>query len=240
MLRSPFSPGALAGANKIVEHTATRHTPGMNIFELRREYEGRSLSRADLNPDPLLQFERWFAEARQAVELDPNAMCVSTVGPDGRPSSRMVLLKSFDPQGFVFFTNLESRKAREIAQNPHVSLLFCWMPLSRQLIISGQAERVSTAEALAYFATRPRGSQLGAWVSHQSSVISSRSLLEAKWEEMKRKFAAGQVPLPSFWGGFRVRPVEFEFWQGRADRLHDRFRYQRDGSGAWNIERLQP
>lgn len=240
MLPTPFSPGALAGVNRIVERAAPRHTPRMNIFEMRREYEGRSLSRADLNPDPLLQFERWFAEARQAVELDPNAMCISTVGPDGRPSSRMVLLKSFDSRGFVFFTNLESRKAREIAQNPHVSLLFCWMPLSRQLIIGGQAERVSTAEALAYFATRPRGSQLGAWVSHQSSVITSRSLLEAKWEEMKRKFAAGQVPLPSFWGGFRVRPAEFEFWQGRTDRLHDRFRYRRDGSGAWCIERLQP
>lgn len=212
----------------------------MNIFELRREYEGRSLSRADLNPDPFVQFEKWFEEARKAIELDPNAMCVSTVGPDGRPASRMVLLKSFDRNGFVFFTNLESRKARELAQNPNLSLLFCWLPLSRQLIIEGKAERVSAAEAMTYFVTRPRGSQLGAWVSQQSSVITSRSLLEAKWEEMKRKFAAGQVPLPSFWGGFRVRPIEFEFWQGRADRLHDRFRYRRDAAGAWAIERLQP
>lgn len=212
----------------------------MNIFDLRREYEGRSLSRADLCPDPLLQFERWFEEARKVVELDPNAMCVSTVGPDARPSSRMVLLKSFDKDGFVFFTNLESRKARELAQNPNVSLLFCWLPLSRQLIIEGRAERVSTAEAMAYFVTRPRGSQLGAWVSAQSSVITSRSLLEAKWEEMKRKFAAGQVPLPSFWGGYRVRPTAFEFWQGRASRLHDRFRYRPAAGGVWTIERLQP
>lgn len=212
----------------------------MNIASMRREYEGRSLSRADLNPDPFAQFEAWFEEARKVVELDPNAMCVSTVGADGRPSSRMVLLKSFDQNGFVFFTNLDSRKARELSQNPNVSLLFCWLPLSRQLIVEGKAERVSTAEALAYFATRPRGSQLGAWVSHQSSIITSRSLLEAKWEEMKRKFAAGEVPLPSFWGGFRVRPTRFEFWQGRADRLHDRFSYLHDATGAWCIERLQP
>jgi len=212
----------------------------MNIFEMRREYEGRALSRADLNPDPFLQFENWFAEARKVVELDPNAMCVSTVGADGRPSSRMVLLKSFDKNGFVFFTNLESRKARELGQNPHTSLLFCWLPLSRQITITGQAERVSAAEAMAYFVTRPRGSQLGAWVSQQSSVITSRSLLEAKWDEMKRKFASGQVPLPSFWGGYRVRPTEFEFWQGRQDRLHDRFRYQPNDQGGWAIERLQP
>jgi pyridoxamine 5'-phosphate oxidase len=212
----------------------------MNIADLRREYSDRPLRRADLNPDPFVQFETWFAEARQTIELDPNAMCVSTVGADGRPSSRMVLLKSFDKSGFVFFTNLESRKAREMAQNPNVSLLLCWLPLSRQITIEGRANRVSTAEAITYFATRPRGSQLGAWVSHQSSVITSRSLLEAKWEEMKRKFAAGEVPLPSFWGGFRVCPTEFEFWQGRHDRLHDRFRYRRDETGAWIIERLQP
>jgi pyridoxamine 5'-phosphate oxidase len=212
----------------------------MDIANLRREYAGRPLRRADLHPDPFAQFAAWFEEARRVIELDPNAMCLSTVGPDGRPSSRMVLLKSYDANGFVFFTNLESRKAREIAQNPHVSLLLCWLPLSRQVIIEGTAERVSTAEALRYFVTRPRGSQLGAWVSQQSSVISSRALLEAKWEEMKRKFAGGQVPLPSFWGGFRVRPREFEFWQGRADRLHDRFRYRRADGDAWVIERLQP
>jgi pyridoxamine 5'-phosphate oxidase len=212
----------------------------MNIADLRREYSDRPLRRTNLNPDPFAQFEQWFEEARQIVELDPNAMCVSTVGSDGKPSSRMVLLKSFDKKGFVFFTNLESRKAREIAHNPNVSLLLCWLPLSRQVIIEGSAERVSVAESVAYFATRPRGSQLGAWVSDQSSVITSRSLLEAKWEEMKRRFAAGEVPLPSFWGGFRVCPTEFEFWQGRAERLHDRFRYKRDHAGAWAIERLQP
>ena len=212
----------------------------MNIADLRREYSDRPLRRTDLNPDPFTQFEQWFTEARQTIELDPNAMCVSTVGPDGYPSSRMVLLKGLDRNGFVFFTNLESRKAHEMAQNPNVSLLLCWLPLSRQITINGAAERVSTAEAVKYFMTRPRGSQLGAWVSHQSSVITSRSLLEAKWDEMKRKFAAGEVPLPSFWGGFRVRPAEFEFWQGRHDRLHDRFHYRRDEAGGWAIERLQP
>jgi pyridoxamine 5'-phosphate oxidase len=212
----------------------------MSIADLRREYFDRPLRRANLNPDPFAQFEQWFTEACRLIEHEPNAMCVSTVGSNGRPSSRMVLLKSFDENGFVFFTNLESRKAREMAQNPNVSLLLCWLPLSRQLIIEGTAERVSAAEAMVYFATRPRGSQLGAWISRQSSVITSRSLLEAKWEEMKRSFAADEVPLPTFWGGFRVRPTEFEFWQGRAERLHDRFRYRRDEAGAWAIERLQP
>lgn len=212
----------------------------MDIASLRREYAGRPLHRADLRPDPFAQFAAWFEEARRVIELDPNAMGLSTVGPDGRPSSRMVLLKSYDQNGFVFFTNLESRKAREIGQNPNVSLLVCWLPLSRQVTIEGTAERVSAAEALKYFITRPRGSQLGAWVSQQSSVISSRALLEAKWEEMKRKFSAGEVPLPSFWGGYRVRPREFEFWQGRAERLHDRFRYRRGDDGQWTIERLQP
>lgn len=212
----------------------------MNVKDLRREYSDTPLRRADLNADPFVQFETWFAEACRAVELDPNAMCVSTVGPDGRPSSRMVLLKSFDNGGFLFFTNLESRKAREIAQNPNVSLLLCWAPLSRQVVIEGKAERISTAEALAYFATRPRGTQIGAWASRQSSVITSRALLEAKWDEIKRRFAAREIVLPSFWGGFRVRPTEFEFWQGRHDRMNDRFRYRRDEAGGWTIERLQP
>ena len=240
MKRGSCAVSGRRAANKIVARPAPGHTQAVNIFNMRREFQGQALNRADLHPDPFVQFEHWFAEARKTIELDPNAMCLSTVGPDDRPSARMVLLKSFDQNGFVFFTNLESRKAREMTRHPHVSLLFCWLPLGRQLIIEGRAERVATAEAMAYFMTRPRGSQLGAWVSQQSSVISSRSLLETKWEEMKRKFAAGQVPLPSFWGGFRVRPDAFEFWQGRHDRLHDRFRYRLEATGAWQIERLQP
>ncbi|MCS7089348.1 MAG: pyridoxamine 5'-phosphate oxidase [Verrucomicrobiota bacterium] len=212
----------------------------MKLFDLRREYESRPLHRRDLDPDPLQQFERWFLEARQHVELDPNAMCLSTVGSDGRPSARMVLLKSYDVEGFVFFTNLQSRKAREIDGNPHVALLFFWAPLSRQVVIEGTAERISTAEAVAYFVSRPRGSQIGAWVSEQSRPILSRALLEAKWEEMKQKFAEGEIPLPSFWGGYRVRPHRYEFWQGRENRLHDRFEYLPQAGGGWQIQRLQP
>jgi pyridoxamine 5'-phosphate oxidase len=165
-------------------------------------------------------------------------MVLSTT--DGkRPSSRTVLLKAYDQRGFVFFTNYESRKAREIAVDTHVSLLFPWYPLERQVGIIGQAERISAAESLAYFASRPHGSRLGAWVSQQSSVITSRKFLEMKWDEMKRKFADGEIPLPSFWGGIRVVPTEIEFWQGRENRLHDRFRYLRAGD-SWTIERLAP
>lgn len=157
-----------------------------------------------------------------------------------RPSTRTVLLKAYDERGLVFFTNYESRKARDIALNNHVSLLFPWYALERQVGILGTAERISPAEALAYFASRPHGSRLGAWVSQQSSVITSRRLLEMKWDEMKRKFARGEVPLPSFWGGFRVVPSEFEFWQGRENRLHDRFRYTKQKDHSWQIERLAP
>jgi pyridoxamine 5'-phosphate oxidase len=149
-------------------------------------------------------------------------------------------LKSYDLRGFVFFTNFDSRKARQIADNPNVSLLFPWLALERQVIICGSAEKISTAESLAYFITRPRGSQLGAWVSAQSSVITTRSLLEQKWAEMKRKFGEGQIPLPSFWGGYRVVPSEIEFWQGRPNRLHDRFLYSLQPDTSWNIVRLAP
>ena len=210
-----------------------------DVASIRREYTRAGLRRADLKSDPVAQFRKWFDEAIAAQLVEPNAMVVSTT--DGRrPSSRTVLLKACDERGFVFFTNYESRKARDIAANDHVSLLFPWYALERQLGILGRAERIGAAESLAYFASRPHGSRLGAWVSQQSSVITSRSLLEMKWNEMKRKFARGEVPLPSFWGGFRVVPSEFEFWQGRENRLHDRFRYTRQDDGAWRIERLAP
>jgi pyridoxamine 5'-phosphate oxidase len=172
--------------------------------------------------------------------VEPNAMCLATAGADARPLARTVLLKSYDERGFVFYTNLESRKARQMAENANVSLLFPWLALERQVIVCGPVEKVSTAETLAYFITRPRGSQLGAWVSAQSSVITTRSLLEEKWEEMKRKFGEGQVPLPSFWGGYRVAPREIEFWQGRPSRLHDRFLYTRQPDASWKIDRLAP
>ncbi len=211
----------------------------VDLAALRREYAREGLRRHDLADDPSAQFRRWFDEAVAATLVEPNAMVLSTT--DGsRPSSRTVLLKAFDARGFVFYTNYESRKARDIAADPNVSLLFPWYPLERQVCILGEAVRISPAESLAYFASRPHGSRIGAWVSQQSSVISSRKLLEMKWDEMKRKFKQGEIPLPSFWGGFRVVPTEVEFWQGRENRLHDRFRYVRAGGGAWTIERLAP
>jgi pyridoxamine 5'-phosphate oxidase len=212
--------------------------PHPDVAELRRNYTRDGLRRNSLDPDPVGQFRRWFTDAVAAELVEPNAMVLSTT--DGRrPSSRTVLLKAYDERGFVFFTNYESRKARDIAAQAEVSLLFPWYPLERQVGLLGKAERISAAESLAYFASRPRGSRLGAWVSQQSTVITSRKLLEMKWEEVKRKFSEGEVPLPSFWGGFRVVPVEFEFWQGRENRLHDRFRYVRSGDG-WAVERLAP
>lgn len=213
--------------------------PEIRLASLRREYSKAGLQRNDLACHPVDQFRRWFAEAEAAALVEPNAMVLSTT--DGRrPSSRTVLLKALDERGFVFFTNYESRKACDIGADPHVSLLFPWYGLERQVTALGQAERISAAESLAYFVSRPHGSQIGAWVSRQSSVISSRNLLEMKWEEIKRKFSRGEVPLPSFWGGFRVVPSEIEFWQGRESRLHDRFRYVLGPENEWTIERLAP
>jgi pyridoxamine 5'-phosphate oxidase len=179
-------------------------------------------------------------EACEAGEIEPNAMSLATVSADGQPTQRTVLLKSFDERGFVFYTNLESRKARQISENANVSLLFPWLALQRQVSINGVAKRVATSEALAYFVTRPLGSQIGAWASPQSQVVTTRALLEEKWEEAKRKFRQGHVPMPSFWGGFRIVPRAIEFWQGRGHRLHDRFLYRRLEDGRWNVERLAP
>jgi pyridoxamine 5'-phosphate oxidase len=209
-------------------------------IETRSEYTRGELDLARLKPSPFEQFALWFEQAVDARLVEPNAMSLATAGADQCPLTRTVLLKSYDERGFVFFTNFESRKARQMAENPNVSLLFPWLALERQVVVCGAAEKVSTAETLAYFITRPRGSQLGAWVSAQSSVITTRSLLEQKWEEMKRKFGEGQVPLPSFWGGYRVVPREIEFWQGRPNRLHDRFLYTRQPGGSWSIVRLAP
>jgi len=211
----------------------------MDISGLRREYERGSLERDDLADDPLEQFERWFEEARANGLPEPNAMSVATAAADGQPSLRTVLMKYFDRQGLVFFTNLESCKADEIKTNPRVALLFYWLPLERQVAIRGTAERISRRETLSYFMKRPRGSQLGAWVSDQSRVLTSRKLLELKLDEMRRRYADGKIPLPSWWGGYRVRPHAVEFWQGRRNRLHDRFLYTLDGA-AWRIERLAP
>lgn len=207
---------------------------------MRVDYGRDKLEVEDLRPDPFDQFALWFEEACQAQVVEPNALSLATVGADGQPAVRTVLMKHYDARGFVFYTNLESKKARQMADNPRVSLLFPWLALERQVIINGTVERVPTAEVLKYFLTRPLGSRLAAWASRQSSVITSRKVLEMEWEHLKRKFADGQVPLPSFWGGYRVVPREFEFWQGRPSRLHDRFLYTRRDEKTWTIARLAP
>jgi len=211
-----------------------------DLANMREEYKRGKLDIEDLNPDPIAQFSTWFEQAVKCELPEPNAMSLATVSAQGQPSLRTVLLKRYDENGFVFFTNLESRKAQEIAGNPRVALLFPWIVLERQVIVTGSAERVSTAESLKYFLTRPRGSQLAAWISQQSRPISSRQVLEMEWEKMKQKFANGDVPLPSFWGGYRVKPQSIEFWQGRSSRLHDRFLYSLQRDNTWKIERLAP
>jgi pyridoxamine 5'-phosphate oxidase len=207
--------------------------------ELRQQWMSRGLVRATLNPNPIKQFEYWYAEAIDSGIPEPNATSLATVDIDGQPWQRTVLLKLYDEAGFVFFTNYESAKARQIAANNRVGLLFPWVALGRQVKISGTAEKIPTAESLKYFASRPRGSQIGAWASPQSQIISSRSLLDAKIDEIRRKFSKGEVPLPSFWGGYRVTPFEIEFWQARECRLHDRFVYVKNGAD-WAIERRAP
>jgi len=212
----------------------------MDIHALREDYKQGELRRKDLYDDPFKQFEKWFQQACNAELLEPNAMTLSTVSEQGQPFMRTVLLKYFDHNGLVFFTNYESRKARQIEINPKVSILFTWLPLQRQVHITGTAAKVTTAESLQYFTSRPRGSQLGAWSSQQSSVISSRQLLLMQFEQVKQKFLDGEIPLPDFWGGYRVVPTSFEFWQGCTNRLHDRFLYTLQQEQSWQIQRLSP
>jgi pyridoxamine 5'-phosphate oxidase len=214
----------------------------MDISDFRRDYTQRGLDLPDLAPDPFDQFTLWFQQACEAELLEPNALVLSTVSPEGHPYQRTVLLKYFDRDGFVFFTNYGSRKAQHIAQNSQVSILFPWYALERQLAITGTASKISAAESFKYFTSRPRGSQLGAWVSQQSQIISSRQLLEMQFEKMKQRFLNQDIPLPDFWGGYRVQPTSFEFWQGRPSRLHDRFLYSPDAAAAsgWQVARLSP
>ena len=211
----------------------------MDLTFMRQGYQNEGLTKEQLSPDPFLQFEAWFKEANETEPI-PNAMSLATVNLSGAPMMRTVLLKLFDDNGFVFFTNYKSRKAEQITENQNVAVLFNWVALERQVSINGVAEKVETSESLKYFMGRPRGSQLGAWVSDQSSVLSSRKILEMKLDEIKRKFGESEIPLPEFWGGFRINPKRFEFWQGRPNRLHDRFLYSKIDDESWEIERLAP
>ena len=194
----------------------------------------------ELESDPIVQFEKWFREAWDENYPMPHAMSLATASAEGLPTVRTVLLKGYDPHGFVFFTNYGSRKAKQISNNPQAALLFPWVRLGRQVTVAGRVEKISKSESVQYFLSRPRGSQLSAWASAQSTVISSRAILESAFATVKRRFADGEVPLPDFWGGYRVDPDSIEFWQNRKDRLHDRFLYNRGENGAWRIDRLTP
>lgn len=212
----------------------------MKTDELRAEFIVKGLSREDLKVDPFEQFEKWYQQTLQTDIAEPAAMSLATVDTEGQPWQRMVLLKTFDKSGFVFFTNYSSRKAIHIASNPKVSLLFPWHSLGRQIKITGIAEKISSADSLKYFLSRPRGSQIGAWASHQSQVISTRTMLDTLYQQMKDKYSKGEVPLPSFWGGYRVIPSSFEFWQARDSRLHDQFLCEKNERREWQYQRLAP
>lgn len=211
----------------------------MDISNLRKNYCQSGIKRSELEADPFQQFHLWFTQAQSAGVDEPNAMSIATVSTQNEPSSRTVLLKIYDENGFVFFTNYQSQKAVEIDQNPNVALLFPWLALERQIRITGKAEKISKKESFDYFTSRPKGSQLGAWISPQSRIIESRDFLKNKLAEMKTKFSSGKIPLPDAWGGYRIIPTKFEFWQGRSNRLHDRFSYVKQKHN-WQINRIAP
>jgi len=234
----------------------------MNLSDFREDYRHGALDRAQLNPSPLTQFESWFQAAagepsqtrwrKIGIALfklwsaicnhrppDSNAMTLATVDQDGRPSTRTVLLKTLDERGFIFFTNYDSRKGRELTRNPNAAMTFFWPELERQVCVAGTVTKLPVTESETYFKSRPRGSQIAAWASSQSEVVADRAALEARWRELEHKFP-GAVPLPPNWGGFILRPERIEFWQGRPSRLHDRFNYSRQPDGSWKIERLSP
>jgi len=212
----------------------------MSLADLRRDYSLSGLSEKDLARDPIRQFEKWFQEAEAAKFPEPNAMICSSATRNGLPSSRTVLLKGLDGRGFVFFSNYESRKGRELSENPRASLLFPWLAQERQVIVEGAVTKLAREESDAYFHSRPPASQLAAWASPQSAVIASRSVLEEAMKTLEKKYAGREVPMPPHWGGYRVQPETIEFWQGRHGRLHDRLRYRREQNGSWAIDRLAP
>lgn len=212
----------------------------MDLEDSRREYDFGNLDRKSMSDSPFDQFHKWMGQAIDSGIQDPTAMCIATVGKNGRPSQRIVLLKHFDRKGFVFYTNLESRKAIEIADNAAVSLHFPWMKMDRQVCIEGRAEKLNLSAVLKYFVSRPKESQLAAWTSPQSRQIDTRAMLEDEYKRMQMKFAQGKIPVPSFWGGYRVVPDQWEFWQGGEHRLHDRFQYTPSADGDWEINRLAP
>ena len=235
---APSAPAASAGSARPVEPVLAP----VDVAGMRRHYTAAGLAEAELAEEPMDQFARWLTEATTAGVDEPNSMVVSTVGPEGQPSSRTVLLKGYGRRGFVFYSNYGSRKGRELAANPRVSLLFLWHPLARQVIVTGRAERVPAAETEEYFHRRPHGSQLGAWASEQSRPAAGREELEQRYAELERRYPADRpVPVPPFWGGYRVAPAAVEFWQGRENRMHDRLRYLRESPDAgWTVQRLQP
>lgn len=212
----------------------------LSLSDWRREYMKAGLSEAELDPNPLLQFQKWFQQAVDAGMLEPNASVLATADKEGRPSARTMLLKAVDERGFTFFTNYESRKGRELSENPRAALVFPWIELERQVIITGPITRISREESEAYFKVRPRGSRLGAWASKQSSVITGRAELEERIARLERQFPNEEIPLPPNWGGFLLAPDQIEFWQGRPSRLHDRLQYTKQANGTWRIERLSP